>query len=52
LNTRLQNLKVINPRKGKRVREALNSLNQKLKPLKDSDLKEEKEKYFKEKFVL
>ena len=52
LDTKLKNLKVINPQKGKRVREALNSLNKKLEPLKNGDLEEKKEKYFKEKFVL
>lgn len=50
LDYRLKNLKVINPEKGKRVRDALDSLNKKLEPLKDMELSEVKESYLKEKF--
>lgn len=32
LDSRLRSLKVVNPEKGRRVREALDSLNQKLEP--------------------
>jgi hypothetical protein len=50
LEHRLKNLKTINPQKSQRVREALDSLNQKLAPLRDSDIKQRKENYLQEKF--
>jgi len=52
LDKRLRNLKVINPEKGKRVKEAIYSLNRKLEPLKMVDLQQNKDNYFKKKFVL
>lgn len=52
LDRRLRSLKVVNPEKGRRVREALDSLNQKLEPFRDSDIALEKENYFKEKYRL
>ena len=52
LDSRLRNLRVINPQKGKRVREALDSLNRKLEPLQNIDLELEKDRYLKEKFSL
>jgi len=52
LDSRLKNLKVINPEKSKRVREALDSLNKKLKPLKNINIELEKNRYIKEKFSL
>jgi hypothetical protein len=52
LDSRLRNLRVVNPQKGKRVREALDSLNRKLEPLQNIDLELEKDRYLKEKFSL
>jgi len=52
LDNRLKNLKVINPEKSKRVREALDSLNRKLEPLKNINIELEKNRYMKEKFLL
>ncbi len=52
LDNRLKNLKVINPEKSRRVREALDSLNKKLEPLKNIDIELEKDRYIKEKFSL
>lgn len=52
LDQRLKNLKIVNPQKGERVRKALDSLNQKLEPLKNEDFSVAKESYFKEKFAL
>ena len=52
LEKRLRSLKVINPQRGKRVREALESLNTKLKPIKDINIDEAKENFFREKFAL
>jgi hypothetical protein len=52
LDSRLKNLKVINPAKSKRVREALDSLNKKLEPLKNINMELEKNRYMKEKFSL
>ena len=52
LDSRLRNLRVINPQKGKRVREALDSLNRKLEPLQNINLELEKDRYLKEKFSL
>lgn len=52
LDIRLRKLKIINPQRGKRVREALDSLNEKLKPIKNINIDEAKDKYFKEKFSL
>ena len=52
LDSRLKNLKVINPQKRKRVREALDSLNRKLEPLNNINIELEKDKYLKEKFSL
>ncbi len=52
LDSRLKNLKVINPEKSKRVREALDSLNKKLEPLKNINIELEKDRYIKEKFSL
>jgi len=52
LDIRLKNLKVINPEKEKRVREALDSLNKKLESLQNINLEAEKNRYFKEKFSL
>jgi len=52
LDNRLKNLKVINPAKSKRVREALDSLNKKLEPLKNINIELEKNRYMKEKFSL
>jgi len=52
LDNRLKNLKVINPEKSKRVRDALDSLNRKLEPLKNINIELEKNRYMKEKFLL
>jgi len=52
LDSRLKNLKMINPEKSKRVREALDSLNKKLEPLKNINIELEKDRYIKEKFSL
>ena len=52
LDNRLKNLKVINPEKSRRVREALDSLNKKLEPLKNINIELEKDRYIKEKFSL
>ncbi len=52
LDSRLKNLKVINPEKSRRVREALDSLNKKLEPLKNIHIELEKDRYIKEKFSL
>jgi len=52
LDSRLKNLKVVNPAKSKRVREALDSLNKKLEPLKNINMELEKNRYMKEKFSL
>lgn len=52
LDNRLRSLKVINHQRGKRVREALESLNIKLKPIKNINIDEAKENSFKEKFAL
>jgi len=52
LDSRLKNLKVINPQKRKRVREALDSLNRKLEPLNNINIELEKDRYLKEKFSL
>ena len=52
LDIRLKNLKVINPEKQKRVKEALDSLNRKLELFKTINLEVEKNRYFKEKFSL
>ena len=52
LDSRLKNLKLVNPEKRKRVREALNSLNKKLEPLNNINIELEKDRYLKEKFSL
>jgi len=52
LDSRLKNLKLVNPQKRKRVREALDSLNKKLEPLNNINIELEKDKYLKEKFSL
>ena len=52
LDSRLKNLKVINPEKSRLVREALDSLNKKLEPLKNINIELEKDRYIKEKFTL
>ena len=52
LDSRLKNLKMINPEKSRRVRDALDSLNKKLKPLKNINIELEKDRYIKEKFSL
>ena len=52
LDSRLKNLKVINPAKSKRVRGALDSLNKKLEPLKNINIELEKNRYIEEKFSL
>jgi hypothetical protein len=52
LDSRLKNLKMVNPAKSKRVREALDSLNKKLEPLKNINIELEKDRYIKEKFSL
>jgi len=52
LDSRLKNLKLVNPQKRKRVREALDSLNKKLEPLNNINIELEKERYLKEKFSL
>ncbi len=52
LDSRLKNLKLVNPQKRKRVREALDSLNRKLEPLNNINIELEKDKYLKEKFSL
>ena len=52
LDSRLKNLKVINPEKRKRVKEALDSLNKKLEPLNNINIELEKDNYLKEKFSL
>lgn len=52
LDSRLKNLTMINPEKSKRVREALDSLNKKLEPLKNINIELEKNRYIKEKFSL
>jgi hypothetical protein len=43
---------MVNPVKSKRVREALDSINKKLEPLKDTNIELEKDRYIKEKFSL
>ena len=52
LDYRLKNLNVINPQKGKRIKEALDSLNKKLGSERNSNLSLIKETYLKEKFSL
>ena len=52
LDSRLKNLKLVNPQKRKRVREALDSLNKKLEPLNNINIELEKDRYLKEKFSL
>jgi hypothetical protein len=52
LDSRLKNLKMINPEKSRRVREALDSLSKKLEPLKNINIELEKNRYIKEKFSL
>jgi len=52
LDSRLKNLKLVNPEKRKRVREALDSLNKKLEPLNNITIELEKDRYLKEKFSL
>jgi len=52
LDSRLKNLKLVNPQKRKRVKEALDSLNRKLEPLNNINIELEKDKYLKEKFSL
>ncbi len=52
LDSRLKNLKLVNPQKRKRVREALDSLNRKLEPLNNINIELEKDRYLKEKFSL
>ncbi len=52
LDSRLKNLKLVNPQKRKRVREALDSLNKKLEPLNNINIELEKNRYLKEKFSL
>jgi len=52
LDNQLKNLKMINPEKSRRVREALDSLNKKLEPLKNINIELEKDSYIKEKFSL
>jgi hypothetical protein len=43
---------MVNPAKSKRVKEALDSLNKKLEPLKNINIELEKDRYIKEKFSL
>ena len=50
LESRLQNLKIVYPEKAQRVKNALDELNNKLKPLKEIDIAAEKERYLYEKF--
>jgi len=52
LDSRLKSLKLVNPQKRKRVREALDSLNRKLEPLNNINIELEKDRYLKEKFSL
>ncbi len=52
LDSRLKNLKLVNPEKRKRVKEALDSLNKKLEPLNNINIELEKDNYLKEKFSL
>jgi len=52
LDSRLKNLKLVNPQKRKRVREALDSLNKKLEPLNNINIELKKDRYLKEKFSL
>ena len=52
LDNRLKNLKLINPKKRKRVKEALDSLNKKLESLNNINIELEKDKYLREKFSL
>jgi len=46
LDSRLKNLKMINPEKSRRVREALDSLNKKLEPLKNINIELEKDSIY------
>jgi len=52
LDSRLKNLKLVNPEKRRRIREALDSLNSKLEPLNNINIELEKDSYLKEKFSL
>jgi hypothetical protein len=52
LDSRLKNLKLVNPQKRKRAREALDSLNRKLEPLNNINIELEIDRYLKEKFSL
>ena len=52
LDSRLKNLKLVNPEKRRHIREALDSLNSKLEPLNNIDIELEKDSYLKEKFSL